>query len=203
VSQRRLAQNEIQVLHEAFHAETRSTNIRLREGEYQYSLARAIAVFQLELNSPDVKELTEKLYGKERAGDIQFIRKIQTILKKMEKSGIVGILPKKKPWDLQRYVLTSFRFEDVDHNVVVLATDDQIRQALALLDSQSEQDQTSEPESKAFGAKALLLTIMIVVAYGTSVWALTLPLIDPTVFIPAFTIAIICSLLLGKTLSRD
>ena len=202
MSQRRVAPSEIQVLEEAFRTDARSTNIRLREGEYQYSLARAIASFQLELNFPDVKELIRKLYGEEKASDIQFIRKIQTILKKMEKSNIVSILPKKKPWDLQRYALSSFRFEDVDKSLVVLATDDQVRQAQALLTSLSAQDQPPVGSSRSFGAKALLLAFIVVVSYGVSVWALTLPLVDPLVFIPAFTVAIVCSLLLGRTLSR-
>jgi len=202
VSQRRLEPSESQVLDEAFRTDVRSTNIRLREGEYQYSLAMAIASFQLGLSFPDVKELTKKLYGEERASDIQFIRKIQTILKKMEKSSILSILPKKKPWDLQRYALSSFRFEDVDKSLVVLATDEQVRQAQTLRASLSAQDQLSAGRSRAFGATALLLAFIVVVSYGVSVWALTLPLVDPLVFIPAFTIAIVFSLLLGRTLSR-
>jgi hypothetical protein len=202
VSQRRLEPSESQVLDEAFRTDVRSTNIRLREGEYQYSLAMAIASFQLGLSFPDVKELTKKLYGEERASDIQFIRKIQTILKKMEKSNIVSILPKKKPWDLQRYALSSFRFEDVDKSLVVLATDEQVRQAQTLRASLSAQDQLSAGRSRAFGATALLLAFIVVVSYGVSVWALTSPLVDPLVFIPAFTIAIVFSLLLGRTLSR-
>lgn len=202
MSQRRLAPSEVQVLDEAFRTDTKSTNIRLREGEYQYSLARAIASFQLELGFPDVKELIRKLYGEERASDIQFVRKIQTILKKMEKSNIVSILPKKKPWDLQRYALSSFRFEDVDKSFVVLATDDQVRKAEALLTSLSAQDQPSVGSSRAFGAKALLLALIVVISYCVSVWTLTLPLVDPLVFIPAFTVAIVFSLLLGRTLSR-
>lgn len=202
MSQRRLEPSESQVLDEAFRTDVRSTNIRLREGEYQYSLAMAIASFQLGLSFPDVKELTKKLYGEERASDIQFIRKIQTILKKMEKSSILSILPKKKPWDLQRYALSSFRFEDVDKSLVVLATDEQVRQAQTLRASLSAQDQLSAGRSRAFGATALLLAFIVVVSYGVSVWALTLPLVDPLVFIPAFTIAIVFSLLLGRTLSR-
>ncbi len=202
MSQRRLEPSESQVLDEAFRTDVRSTNIRLREGEYQYSLAMAIASFQLGLSFPDVKELTKKLYGEERASDIQFIRKIQTILKKMEKSNIVSILPKKKPWDLQRYALSSFRFEDVDKSLVVLATDEQVRQAQTLRASLSAQDQLSAGRSRAFGATALLLAFIVVVSYGVSVWALTSPLVDPLVFIPAFTIAIVFSLLLGRTLSR-
>jgi hypothetical protein len=101
VSQRRLEPSESQVLDEAFRTDVRSTNIRLREGEYQYSLAMAIASFQLGLSFPDVKELTKKLYGEERASDIQFIRKIQTILKKMEKSNIVS-MSTRVSWFLQQ-----------------------------------------------------------------------------------------------------
>ncbi len=53
----------------------------------------------------------------------------------MEKSNIVKILPKKKPWDLQRYALTSFKFEDVDKNIVIIATNNQLRRSLESLNS--------------------------------------------------------------------
>jgi hypothetical protein len=92
---------EIKFLEEAASADIVSINIRLREGEYQYNLVKAIASFQLDLMFPDVKDLIGRLYGEGKALDLQFVRKIQTILKKMEKSGIVRILPKKNPWQLQ------------------------------------------------------------------------------------------------------
>ena len=120
---------ETQIAEESLNSNAKTVNIRLREGEYQYDLAKGIAFFQLELNFPDVKDLATKLYGEENANDDHFIRKIQTILKKMEKSNIVKILPKKKPWELQRYALSGFNFEDVDKNRVRLATPKQIRQA--------------------------------------------------------------------------
>lgn len=202
MSQRRPAPSEVQVIQQALSAGSRSVNIRLREGEYQYSLAKAIASFQLELNFPDVKDLIRRLYGEEKIDDIQFIRKIQTILKKMEKSSIVNILPKKKPWDLQRYALLSFKFEDVDKNVVVLATNEQIAQAQFLLNSSLSRTETFETTPAFFKAKVLALVLVVAVCYIVSVWALTLSVIDLVVFVPAFSIAVLGSLFLGKLLSK-
>ncbi|MFZ0966558.1 MAG: hypothetical protein WAN82_08045, partial [Candidatus Bathyarchaeia archaeon] len=139
MAQHRPTLSEMRFLQEALSADYRTSNIRLREGEYQYTLAKAIASFQLGLRFPDVKDIIKGLYGEEKASDIQFIRKIQTILKKMEKSSIVQILPKKKPWDLQRYALTSFKFQDVDKNLVAFATDYQIKQTQDMLRSISNQ----------------------------------------------------------------
>ena len=85
----RLTQSEIQFLQEALSSDFRMSNIRLREGEHQYSLAKAIAAFQLELYFPDVKDIIRKLYGEQQTSDVQLVRKVQTILKKMEKSNIV------------------------------------------------------------------------------------------------------------------
>jgi hypothetical protein len=96
-----LTQTEIQFLQEALNSNYKAVNIRLRKGEYQYDLAKVIASFQLELYFPNVKEIIGKLFGEEKMNDTQFVRKIQTILKKMEKINVVRILPKKKPWELQ------------------------------------------------------------------------------------------------------
>jgi hypothetical protein len=102
-----LTPSEIQFLQEALSAEYKISSIRLRDGEHQHSLAKAIASFQLELCFPDVKDIIKRLYGEEKTADVQLVRKIQTILKKMEKSNIVKILPKKKPWELQKYALSA------------------------------------------------------------------------------------------------
>jgi len=157
-------------LQEALSADYRTSNIRLREGEYQYTLAKAIASFQLGLRFPDVKDIIKGLYGEEKVSDIQFIRKIQTILKKMEKSNIVQILPKKKPWDLQRYALTSFKFQDVDKNLVTFATDYQIKQAQDILRSIS--NQREAPTVKLNKIRIYMLVLIVAAFYTTSVWAL-------------------------------
>jgi len=109
LSQRGLTPSETRFLQEILSANYKICSIRLREGEYQYGLAKAIASFQLELYFPDVKDVIKRLYGEEKTNDIEFIRKIQTILKKMEKNNVVRIFPKKKPWELQRYALSSFK----------------------------------------------------------------------------------------------
>jgi hypothetical protein len=187
-------------LQEALSADYKTVNIRLREGEYQCILAKAIASFQLELHFPDVKGIIKGLYGEEKASDIQFIRKIQTILKKMEKSNIVRILPKKKPWDLQRYALTSFKFQDVDKNLVAFATDYQIKQAQDMLLSMSIPQGT--PNVKLNTIKICILVLIVVAFYMISVWALMQYVINPIIFVLAFSVAIACSLMLGKVLSH-
>jgi len=90
MAQRKPTPGEMRFLQEALSADYKTGNIRLREGEYQYTLAKAIASFQLELYFPDVKSMTKKLYGEEKADDIQFIRKIQTILKKWREATLSG-----------------------------------------------------------------------------------------------------------------
>jgi len=203
LSQRRLTPREIQFLQEALSADYKISNIRLREGEYQYNLAKAIALFELELQFPDVKDVIKKLYGEEKTNDIQFIRKIQTILKKMEKSSVVRILTKKKPWELQRYALSSFKFQDVDKNLVVLATNEQIKRAQNLLRSILSQQAPSAVKSSNFKAKICILVFIVVASYTAIVWALMQPIVNPIIFVPAFSIAIACSLMLGKILSRE
>jgi hypothetical protein len=187
-------------LQEALSADYKTGNIRLREGEYQYTLAKAIASFQLELRFPDVKDIIKGLYGEEKVSDIRFIRKIQTILKKMEKSDIVRILPKKKPWDLQRYALTSFKFQDVDKNLVAFATDYQIKQAQDMLRSIS--NQREAPTVKLNKIMICMLVLIVVAFYTTSVWALMQYVINPLIFVLAFSVAIACSIMLGKVLSH-
>ena len=203
LSRRRLTPSETQFLQESLSADCEIGNIRLREGEYQYDLAKTIASFQLELHLPDVKDIVKRSYGEEKTNDIQFIRKIQTILKKMEKSNVVRILPKKEPWELQRYALSSFKFQDVDKNLVVLATDQQIKQTQNLLHSILSQQETPEAKLGNIKVKICMLFSMIVASYGAILWDIMQPTIHPFVFVPAFSIAVACSLMLGKMLSRN
>ena len=192
--------SEMRFLQETLSADYRTSNIRLREGEYQYTLAKAIASFQLGLRFPDVKDIIKGLYGEEKASDIQFIRKIQTILKKMEKSSIVQILPKKKPWDLQRYALASFKFQDVDKNLVTFATDYQIKQAQDMLRSISVHSESSKVKLNRI--MICILVLIIIAFYTTSVWALMQYIINPIIFVLAFSAAIAFSVILGKALSH-
>jgi hypothetical protein len=189
---------EVKFLEEAAGADIVSINIRLREGEYQYNLVKAIASFQLDLMFPDVKDLIWRMYGEEKALDLQFVRKIQTILKKMEKSGIVRILPKKNPWQLQRYALSSFRFQDSDKNLIVLATDQQMKQMQdGLRSALTEQDIGGRSY-----LKTLTLTLILAASYAVAVWALVQPNLSPIVFVPGLSVSVICSLLLGKMLAE-
>jgi hypothetical protein len=122
----------------------------------------------------------------------------------MEKSGIVKILPKKKPWELQKYALSSFKFQDIDKNMTALATDEQIQQAQNLLNSTLSQLQ--EGSSKLGSAKARVYTFTLVLAvvasYTAIVWEVIQPAISAIVFVSAFSIAIAGSVALGKMLSR-
>lgn len=201
VSQRRLVPNEVKFLKESLSADYKTGNIRLREGEYQYDLAKAIAAFQLELYFPDVKDIIKKLYGEEKNNDIQFIRKIQTILKKMEKSGIVTILPKKKPWDLQRYALLSFKFRDADKNLVIFATEQEVKQAQGLLQYSINHQTTPTARILNAKAKAVGLVLLILASYAAILWDFMQPIVSPLIFIPAFAVAVVCSIVLGKIIS--
>lgn len=203
MSQRKLTPNEIRFLQESLSADYKNGNIRLREGEYQYALTKAIASFQLELCFPDVKDITKRLYGEEKVNNIQFIRKIQTILKKLEKSNIVRILPKKKPWELQRYALSSFKFQDIEKNLLIFATDQQIKQSQNLLQSTLSQQGTPTAKLGNIKTKIFILAFIVVASYTTIVWDLMQPIINPTIFIPAFSIAVACSVMLGRMLSRE
>jgi hypothetical protein len=200
-----LTPSEAQFLKEALDAEYKISSIRLREGEHQLSLAKTIASFQLELCFPDVKDIIKRLYGEGKTADVQLVRKVQTILKKMEKSNIVKILPKKKPWELQKYALSSFKFQDVDKNMTALATDEQIKQAQNLLNSA--QTQLQKDDSRKLGSAKVriytfILALIVVVSYITMIWDVMQPAISPIIFVSAFSIAIAGSVALGMMLSR-
>jgi len=201
VSQRKLTLNEIKLLQEALNSDYKVASIRLREGEYQYELSKTIASFQLELRFPDVKDIIKKLHGEEKANDVQLVRKTQTILKKMEKSGVIKILPKTKPWELQRYALLSLKFIDTDKNQVIFATDEQIQQAREKIKLIVNQTVSKSPVS-IIKLKVYVLALLIILSYVTIIWNLLQPIINPIILITAFSLATICSIALGKALSE-
>ncbi|MBX5327741.1 MAG: hypothetical protein QHH18_02735 [Candidatus Bathyarchaeota archaeon] len=203
MSQHKPTLDEIKFLQEALRADLKIVNIRLREGEYQYALAKAIASFQLELYFPDVKDLVKRLYGEEKTNDIQFIRKIQTILKKMEKSNIVKILPKKRPWDLQRYALSSFKFQDADKNLVILVTEQEMKDAKELLENALARQQNVVTKKMVnIKAQVFVFALTTLMLYAAALWAITQPVIDPFIFVFAFSFATLCSVMLGKSLAK-
>ena len=202
VSQQKLTPVEIRLLREALDSEVKTGNIRLREGEYQHDLAKVIASFQLEAHFPDVKDIIKRLYGKEKANDIMFIRKIQTILKKMEKSDVVTILQKKTPWELQKYALTSFKFQDVDKNTITFATDDELAQSRSVLQAIVEREGLGRTSRIVFAAQVVASSSLVTASCGTAFWALLQPVVNAAVFVPAFVIASASSLMLGRILSR-
>lgn len=196
--QDRLKPSEARLLEESISSDYKTVNIRLQEGGYQYDLAKEIASFELEQLFPDVKDLIKKMYGEEKTDDAQFIRKIQTILKKMEKNKVVRILPKNKPWELQRYALSSFKFIDIDKNLVILATPQQIEQTQNLLHSVPSPQNMPTAKPSYTKAKILISAFIMVIAYTVVLWSLLQPIIKPIIFVPAFYIAVACSLILGK-----
>lgn len=202
LSQRSYTLNEIRFLREALSADCKISNIRLREGEYQFDLAKVIAAFQLELHFPNVKEIVKELYGEEKTYDVQFVRKIQTILKKMEKSNVIKILPKKKPWELQRYALSSFKFQDIDKNLVVLATEEQMRNLQERLRSILSQQEKSVVKVGYLRSKIFTLLSILIALYVAILWDLTQPISNPIIFVVAFSVATVLSVMLGKLLSK-
>ena len=198
MSQDELKPSEARILEESLNSDYKTVNIRLQQGGYQYELAKGIASFQLEQHFPDVKDLIKKLYGEEKTDDPQFIRKIQTILKKMDKSNVVRILPKKKPWELQRYALSSFKFIDGDKNLVILATPQQIEQKQDLLHSALSPQNMPTAKPSHIKIKILILAFIMVISYVAVLWSLLQPIINPIIFVPAFYAAVACSLILGK-----
>lgn len=199
MDQQQLAPDDVRFLQEVLKTDFKNSSIRLREGEHQYGLARVIASFMFELHFPDVKDIIRRLYGEEETNDLQFVRKIQTVLKKMEKSGILKILPKTKPWELQRYALSSFKFLDSDKNSVNLATEEQIGQMRNLLQSVS----NKQASSKVNYVKLCVLMLIVVVSYTSILWSLIQPVIVSVVFVPSLLISAVCSLMLGKALSGE
>ena len=203
MTKRILTLEEIAFLKEALNSDYKFVSIRLREGEYQHILAKAIASFQLALHFPNVKELIKELYGENKTNDVQFIRKIQTILKKMEKSNVVRILKKKKPWELQRYALLSFKFQDIDKNFVVLATDGEVKKAQKLLEFALSQQEKTTARLNNDRIKIYLLSVAVIVLYMIVLWELMQLSVNPIVFILAFLMAVMCSLKIGELLSRS
>jgi len=203
LSQTKPTPSEIRILERALGADLTSCSIRLREGEHQHSLGQAIAIAQLGMRFPDTREIITNLYGEEKTNDIQLVRKIQTILKKMEKSNIVQILPKKRPWDLQRYGVVSFKFEDVDKNRVILATDEQIKQAQSVLRGFLTDQATIAAKLNRNRIITVLMAFALVASYVTGVFALLQPVVDAIVFVGSFSIASVIALVLGKRLARE
>lgn len=203
MSEYKLTSTEMRFLEEALNSDYKVAGIRLREGEYQYELSKTIANFQLELCFPNVKDLIGKLHGEERVNDVQLIRKTQTILKKLEKSGVIKILPKTKPWELQRYALLSLKFIDSDKNHISLATNEQIQQAKEKLKITLNQHKIPNHSTTLSKLSAYILAIIIALSYATLIWNLLQPIINPIIVIGSFSISILCSITLGRTLSKD
>ena len=199
MEQQKLPPDGVRFLREVLKVDCKNASIRLREGEHQYGLARVIASFMFELHFPDVKDIIRRQYGEDETNDLQFVRKIQTVLKKMEKSGIVKILPKTKPWELQRYALCSFKFLDSDKNSVSFATEEQIEQTRNLVQSVSNQQELRNLDY----VRLSLLMFIVVASYASILWSLMQPVIIPIVFVPSLLISVFCSLMLGKTLSKE
>jgi hypothetical protein len=202
VSQRSFEPKELEDLERALNSQTKAVDIRLREGEYQFSLAKAIASFEMEFRFPNVKDLVRKLFGEKRTEDPQFLSKIQTILKKMAKSGVIKILPKEKPWELQRYALLSFKFEDVEKTAVIFATEDEIEKARKSMRVQSKSEVVAAHQT---GSKTLLLVLLvsvIIISFAVVVWAFMQPNVNSVVFLSALCLTALASLVVGTLIVK-
>ena len=200
MSQHKLTSIEIRCLQEAVTSDYKIAGIRLREGEYQYELSKAIASFQLEFYLPNVKDLIKKIHGEDKADDVQLIRKTQTVLKKMEKSGVTKILPKTKPWELQRYALSSFKFIDIEKKRVSFATDEQIKLAIEKIKSVVNQQNITMLRTNS--VTLCILAFMTTICYIVMLWSIMQPTINPVIFAATFPLSILCSIMLGKVLSK-
>lgn len=194
----KLSPDDMRFLQNVITTDFANATIRLRVGEQQYGLAGAIASFMFELRFPDVKDIISRLNGEQKINDLQFVRKIQTVLKKMEKSGIVKILPKTKPWELQRYALSSFKFLDSDKNTVSFGTKEQIEEMRNKLNSLSNHRELPKMDY----ARLLLLSFVAVGSYASILWSLLQPVIVSVIFVPSLSVSVVCSLMLGKMLSK-
>jgi hypothetical protein len=202
VSQRKFTLNEIRSLQEALSSDPKNAKLRLREGEYQFTLAKAIGEMQLGLTFPDVKDVIRKMSGDKATEDMQVVRKIQTILKKMEKSDVVRILPKKRPWELQRYMLLSFKFQDAENNTVVLGTEQQIKQSQEALQSAMKQLGPSLNARNMKVVRIVALGAALLASYGGVLWSLSQSVIISLVFIPALCAAAVAAVALGRVLGK-
>jgi hypothetical protein len=203
MTQPKLTSAEFHILEEALNSDFIEVNIRLREGEYQYELSKVIANFQLSLHFPDVKDIVKKLYGEEPMNDVKLIRKIQTILKKMEKSNIIRILPKIRPWQLQRYALLSFKFIDSEKKRVSFATNEQIQEAQEKVKLIFTQEKKLEVHRNILKIRIYVLVLIIIFSYISIVWNAVQSKVDPIIFVALFSLSALCSILLGKALSQE
>ena len=202
VSQRKFTLNEIRSLQEALSSDPKNAKLRLREGKYQFTLAKAIGEMQLGLTFPDVKDVVRKMSGDKATEDMQVVRKIQTILKKMEKSDVVRILPKKRPWELQRYMLLSFKFQDAENNTVILGTEQQIKQSQEALQSAMKQLGPSLNARNMNVVRIVALGAALLASYGGVLWSLSQSVIISLVFIPALCAAAVAAVALGRVLGK-
>ena len=202
VSQRKFTLNEIRSLQEALSSDLKNAKLRLREGEHQFTLAKAIGEMQLGLKLPDVKDIIRKMSGDKETEDMQVVRKIQTILKKMEKSNVVRILPKKRPWELQRYMLLSFKFQDAENNTVILADEQQIKQSQETLQSAIKQLGPSLSARNMSVVRIVALAVALLASYGGVLWSLSQSAIISLVFIPALCTAAVAAVALGRVLGK-
>lgn len=202
MSQPDAASKQLQDLERNLTAEVKTVNIRLREGEYQFSLAKAIATFELDLTFPNVKDLVKKLYGEKKTGDPAFVAKIQTILKKMEKSGILQILPKEQPWELQKYTLNSFKFQDVEKNLIILVSESEIKKTRELIHSQPPTRTNTHTSPVDRTVRISFLVSIVIISFAVILWTLAQPTINLLIFISTFCVAAVSSTVLGISIVR-
>jgi hypothetical protein len=87
--------------------------------------------------------------------------------------------------------------------MTILATDEQTKQAQNLLNTAlSQQEDSGKLGNAKIRVYTFMLASIIVASYITIVWDVMQPAISPIIFVSALSIAIACSVVLGRTLSR-
>jgi len=85
---------------------------------------------------------------------------------------------------------------------VVLATEKEIKQSQDLLHSVLNRQDDVRTEQAITSVRLFVLALLTGVFYVASVWALAQPIINTVLFVSTFSVAVLCSLLLGKKLSE-
>jgi K+-sensing histidine kinase KdpD len=120
----------------------------------------------------------------------------------MEKSGVIKILPKEKPWELQRYALTSFKFLDVEKNSVSFATNDEIEKTGQAMNSRPKSESAPVQLPKSMNLQLPLLIAIIAVSLSLTIWTLTQSPVNLAIFIAAFFLAVTSSAILGALVAK-
>ena len=92
---------------------------------------------------------------------------------------------------------------DRQKQATVPVIEQQIEQMQKLLHSILRQQKIHVVKKSKIKTKIFTLALIVGASYTAILWVLMQPIINPILFVPAFSIAIVCSLMLGKYLSLE